>query len=100
MPRAPGKAGIGAREAVRPFDAGQVTMEYVQTVLARIQATRFEEATQPGSLFSQIEGHRGYLSSQPGFDSMQVTRSANPEGDVLVVVETRWSNNNALADYS
>src|SRR6185295_19367538 len=75
-------------------------MEYVQTVLARIQATKFEEATGPGGLFSELEAHRGYLDSQPGFEGMQLTRSANPEGDVLVVVETRWSNNNAMADYS
>ncbi|MDP9238704.1 MAG: cupredoxin domain-containing protein [Chloroflexota bacterium] len=75
-------------------------MEYVQTVLARIQATKFDEATGPGGLFSELDAHRGYLASQPGFYSMQITRSANPEGDVLVVVETRWSNNNALADYS
>ncbi len=75
-------------------------MDYVQTVLARITATRFDEAMAPGGLLSELEAHRGYLASQAGFDGVQITRSANPEGDVLVVVETRWSNNNAMADYA
>lgn len=79
---------------------GQVIMEYVQTVLARIAATRFDEAARPGGLLSELEAHRAFLQTQAGFDGMQITRSANPEGDVLLVVETRWANNNAMADYS
>jgi plastocyanin/heme-degrading monooxygenase HmoA len=75
-------------------------MEYVQTVLARVAAARFEDALAPGGLFPELEAHRAFVAGQPGARGMSVTRSANPEGDVLVVVETRWANNNALADYS
>ena len=75
-------------------------MEYVLTGLARIQATKFEEASAAGGLLDQLEAHRDYLPSQPGFRGMNLTRSANPEGDVQVVVETRWASNNAMADYS
>jgi plastocyanin/heme-degrading monooxygenase HmoA len=75
-------------------------MEYVQTVLASIAATKFEAATGHGSLLAELDAHRGYLETQPGFRGIQITRSANPEGDVLLVVVTRWANNNAMADYS
>jgi hypothetical protein len=75
-------------------------MEYVQTVMARVAATKFDEALEPGNLLSELEGHRDFVAGRPGSRGMSVTRSANPEGDVLVVVETRWANNNALADYS
>lgn len=102
MLRVPDRAGNGAAQhQIRlVLSAGQVIMEYVQTVLARITATRFDEAARPGGLLSELEAHRGYLQTQAGFDGMEITRSANPEGDVLVVVETRWANNNAMADYS
>jgi plastocyanin/heme-degrading monooxygenase HmoA len=75
-------------------------MEYVQTVMARVAATKFDEALAPGGLLSELEGHRDLVTGRPGSRGMSVTRSANPEGDVLVVVETRWANNNAQADYS
>ncbi|HYM16190.1 MAG TPA: cupredoxin domain-containing protein [Dehalococcoidia bacterium] len=75
-------------------------MDYVQTVLARIAATKFDEALAPGGLLSELDAHRDFVAGQPGSRGMSVTRSANPEGDVLVVVETRWATNNALADYS
>src|SRR6478736_3634237 len=75
-------------------------MEYVLTGLSRIQATKFDEASAAGGLLDQLEAHRDYLPSQAGFRGMNLTRSANPEGDVQVVVETRWANNNAMADYS
>jgi len=75
-------------------------MDYVQTVLASIQATKFDEASAPGGLLEELESHRDYLAGQRGSRGMSVTRSANPEGDVLVVVETRWAANNDMADYS
>jgi plastocyanin/heme-degrading monooxygenase HmoA len=75
-------------------------MEYVQTVLARISATKFDEASRPGGLLAELDAHSDFLASVPGSRGMQVTRSANPEGDILVVVETRWASNNAMADYS
>lgn len=75
-------------------------MEYVQTVLARIAAAKFDEALKPGGLLAELEAHRVVVAAQPGSRGMSVTRSSNPEGDVLVVVETHWASNNALADYS
>jgi plastocyanin len=75
-------------------------MEYVQTVLVKIAATKLDEATGPQGLLPAIEAHRDLASAQRGFQGMRITRTANPEGDALVVVETRWANNNAMADYS
>lgn len=72
-------------------------MEFVQTVLFKIPATRIDDAER---LISELDAHRDFASSQRGFQGMRLTRTANPEGDVLVVAETRWSNNNAMADYS
>ena len=75
-------------------------MEYVQTVLVQIAATKLDEASGPNGLLSELEAHRDFASAQGGFHGIRVTRTANPEGNVLVVVETRWANNNAMADYS
>ncbi|MBI2723438.1 MAG: cupredoxin domain-containing protein [Chloroflexi bacterium] len=75
-------------------------MEYVQTVLVKVAATKFEAALQPGGLISDLEAHRDFVAGQPGARGMQMTRSLSPEGDALVVVETRWANNNARADYA
>jgi heme-degrading monooxygenase HmoA len=72
-------------------------MEYVQTVLAQVQATRTADAD---AIVSEVEAHRPVASSQRGFRGMRISRTANPEGNILLVVETRWSNNNAMADYS
>ncbi|MEX2246081.1 MAG: hypothetical protein WEC75_05295 [Dehalococcoidia bacterium] len=72
-------------------------MEYVQTVLFRIAAARTDEAA---GLLKELEDHRGALTGRAGFRGLRINRSANPEGDALVVVETRWSDNNSLADYS
>ena len=75
-------------------------MEYVQTVLVQIAASKLNEALDPEGLVGELEAHRAIASTRPGFRGMQITRSAGQEGDALVVVETRWANNNALADYS
>jgi plastocyanin/heme-degrading monooxygenase HmoA len=75
-------------------------MEYVQTVLVQIAATKLDEATGPQGLLTALEAHRDAAASQRGFQGMRITRTANPEGNVLVVAETRWANNNAMADYS
>lgn len=72
-------------------------MEYVQTVLAQVQATRTADAD---AIVSELEDHRPVASSQHGFRGMRISRTANPEGNLLLVVETRWANNNAMADYS
>ena len=57
-------------------------MEYVQTVLAQVTATKAAEAD---GLISELEAHRPLASSQRGFRGMHITRTANPEGNVLVV---------------
>lgn len=75
-------------------------MEYVQTVLARIAAAKFDEAAAPGGLIPQLNAHRDFASAQPGFLGMSISHTANPEGDVMLVVETRWSSGNALSDYA
>jgi plastocyanin/heme-degrading monooxygenase HmoA len=75
-------------------------MEYVQTVLVQIAASKLNEALDPQGLIGELEAHRAIASSRPGFRGMQMTRSAGVEGDALVVIETRWANNNALADYA
>jgi plastocyanin/heme-degrading monooxygenase HmoA len=90
----------GLRQIRRARFAVQVNMEYVQTVLVQIAATKLDEASGPQGLLPAIEAHRDLASAQRGFQGMRITRTANPEGDVLVVVETRWANNNAMADYS
>lgn len=75
-------------------------MENVQTVLVQIPAAKLDEALKPTGLLGELEAHRAIASARSGFRGMRVTRSANPEGDALVVVETRWASNNELADYS
>lgn len=75
-------------------------MEYVQTVLVQIAATKLAEATGPQGLLTALEAHRDFAAGQRGFQGLRVTRTANPEGNILVVAETRWANNNAMADYS
>ncbi len=75
-------------------------MEYVQTVLVQIAATKLAEATGPQGLLTALEAHRDSAAGQRGFQGLRVTRTANPEGNILVVAETRWANNNAMADYS
>lgn len=74
-------------------------MEYVQTVLFQIPAARADEP-EVEALFEDLDAHRSFLRSQPGFTGIEITRSLNPEGNVLVVVETRWRDNNSLAGYS
>jgi len=74
-------------------------MEYVQTVLVQIEASALDEASWPGGLLAELDEHRSYLRQQPGFEEMQITRSVNPEGNVLLVVETRWRDDDSLVEY-
>src|SRR3970282_145479 len=71
-------------------------MEYVQTVLVQIEASALDEASRPRGLLAELDEHRSYLRQQPGFEEMQITRSVNPEGNVLLVVETRWRDDQSL----
>lgn len=72
-------------------------MEYVHTVFAQIQANKADEADE---LVKQLEAHQSIASTMRGFRGMRISRSAHPEGNVQLVVETRWESNNDMADYS
>src|SRR3970282_976735 len=74
-------------------------MEYVQTVLVQIEASAMDEASRQGGLLAELAEHRSYLRQQHGFEEMQITRSINAEGNVLLVVETRWQDDNSLVEY-
>ena len=74
-------------------------MEYIQTVLVQIEASRLERASEPGGLLAELDEHRNHLRQQPGFRDLRITRSINPEGNVLVVVETRWADDETLVRY-
>ena len=58
-----------------------------------------DEASRPGGLLAELAEHRSYLRQQHGFEEMQITRSINAEGNVLLVVETRWRDDNSLVEY-
>ena len=74
-------------------------MEYIQTILFQIPATRLEEAMATGGLLSELDQHREYLRNQPGFRDLRITRSINNEGNILVLVETRWTDDGSLVRY-
>ena len=74
-------------------------MEYVQTVLLQIEASRLEQASEPGGLLAELDEHRNYLRQQAGFGDLRITRSINNEGNVLVLIETRWSDDASLVRY-
>jgi plastocyanin/heme-degrading monooxygenase HmoA len=74
-------------------------MEYIQTILVQVEASRLERASEPGGLLAELDEHRRFLRQQPGFRDLRVTRSINPEGNVLLVVETRWADDESLVRY-
>src|SRR5438132_6017736 len=74
-------------------------MEYIQTVLVQVEASRLERAAEPGGLLAELDEHRSFLRQQPGFRDIRITRSINPEGNVLIVVETRWDDDESLVRY-
>lgn len=74
-------------------------MEYIQTVLVQIEASRLERASESGGLLSELDEHRSFLKQQPGFRDLRITRSINQEGNVLLMVETRWSDDAGLVHY-
>ena len=74
-------------------------MEYIQTILFQIPASRLEEAAQPGGLLSDLDEHRQFLKSSEGFRELRLTRSVNSEGNVLVVLDTRWTDDSSLVRY-
>jgi plastocyanin/heme-degrading monooxygenase HmoA len=74
-------------------------MEYIQTILFQIPATQLEQASEEGGLLAELDGHRQHLQSVGGFRDIRITRSINNEGNVLVVVETRWADDTSLVRY-
>jgi plastocyanin/heme-degrading monooxygenase HmoA len=74
-------------------------MEYIQTVLLQIEASRLEQASQAGGLLPELDEHRSFLKQQPGFRDLRITRSINNEGSVLVVIESRWADDESLVRY-
>ena len=74
-------------------------MEYIQTILFQIPATQLEQASEPDGLFAELDGHRQHLQGVGGFRDIRITRSINNEGNVLVVVETRWADDTSLVRY-
>ncbi len=74
-------------------------MEYIQTILFQIPAMRLETASQGDGLLAELDAHRAHLRSQPGFRDLRITRSINNEGNVLVLVESRWGDDNSLVRY-
>jgi plastocyanin/heme-degrading monooxygenase HmoA len=74
-------------------------MEYIQTILFQIPATQLEQASEAEGLLAQLDDHRRHLQSVGGFRDIRITRSINNEGNVLVIVETRWADDTSLVRY-
>src|SRR5436309_3472929 len=74
-------------------------MEYIQTVLVQVEASLLERASEPSGLLAELDEHRSFLRQQPGFRDIRITRSINPEGNVLIVIETRWDDDESLVRY-
>lgn len=74
-------------------------MEYIQTILFQIPASRLEEASAAEGLLSELDAHREFLRMQTGFRDLRITRSINNEGNILIMVETRWSDDSSLVRY-
>ena len=74
-------------------------MEYLQTVLVRIEAAKIDEALRPQGLLEELEEHRGFLEEQPGFQDLSLARSINRDGNILLIVETRWQDDDSLVYY-
>lgn len=74
-------------------------MEYIQTILFQIPASRLEEASASDGLLSELDAHREFLRTQTGFRDLRITRSINTEGNILVLFETRWTDDGSLVRY-
>ncbi len=74
-------------------------MEYIQTILFQIPASQLDQAAEADGLLAQLDGHRQHLQGVSGFRDLRITRSINNEGNVLVVVETRWADDSSLVRY-
>lgn len=74
-------------------------MEYIQTILFQVPASRLEEASAADGLLSELDAHREFLRTQTGFRDLRITRSINTEGNILVLFETRWTDDGSLVRY-
>jgi plastocyanin len=74
-------------------------MEYIQTILFQVPASRLEEASASDGLLSELDAHREFLRTQTGFRDLRITRSINTEGNILVLFETRWTDDGSLVRY-
>ncbi len=72
-------------------------MEYVQQVSVQVAAASMAEAQ---ALANELEAHRADLRGQRGFVHMNISRSVEDDGNTLISAETRWRDNNSLADYT
>jgi plastocyanin len=69
-------------------------MEQVQRIIVEVTGSPSE------ALMADLETHRADLRRRPGFRGMGIARSSTAGGNTLLSVETRWRDNNSLADYS
>lgn len=69
-------------------------MEQVQRIAVEVTGAPSD------TLLADLETHRSELRRRPGFRGMSIARSATAGGNTLLSVETRWRDNNSLADYS
>src|SRR3989304_3927285 len=74
-------------------------MAYVQTVLVQIAAPSMAGVLRPEGLLSKLDQHRDFLQQLPGFQGMRISRSINEQGNILLVIETRWEDDNSLVEY-
>jgi len=74
-------------------------MEYIQTILFQIPASQLEQASEADGLLAELDEHRKHLQGVSGFRDLRITRSINNEGNVLVLVETRWADDSSLVRY-
>src|SRR5574338_29605 len=69
-------------------------MEQVQRIAVEVTGTPTE------ALLADLEMHRAELRRRAGFRGMSIARSSTAGGNTLLSVETRWRDNNSLADYT
>ena len=74
-------------------------MESIPTIHLQSPATQPEHAPESGGLLADLDGHRQHLHGVGGLRDIRITRSIKNEGNVLVVVETRWADDTSLVRY-
>jgi heme-degrading monooxygenase HmoA len=72
-------------------------MELVQQVTVQVESSKLGDIR---GLMEALETHRRDLRGRRGFVNMQITRSTESGGNVLVGVQTRWRDENSFSDYA